>query len=343
MKRIEIHMKRSWGRRVIAGIMGLCPFAMQAQDPHFSQYFASPLTLNPANTGNFDYPARLATNFRSQWQGIGEPYLTGTLSYDAALFRDRLGDRNKFAAGLLGMYDQTTNGLLKGNYAGVSLGYHLTLDEDFTEQLSIGFQAARVSKRLDPNRISFSEQFTGAGFDLSLPSNQRLQSSAINYTDLHAGLMYSKTGERASFYIGASAYHLTRPRESFLGDLSREVDIRWTLHGGGTIWLNDRSQLMGSLQQMSQGGASMQVLGLAYGHYFESEQDISVYAGAWYRHRDAVIPYIGYMYNNFQLGLSYDVTISGLSLARTRNRSMEISVIYHFLDLSEYRRMVPWY
>lgn len=344
MKKIIEHTSIFYLARHLINVgLLVCPFLISAQDPHFSQYFASPLTLNPANTGNFDYPSRLASNFRSQWQGIGQPYLTGTLSFDATLFKDRMGDRNKFGVGILGLYDHTTDGLFKGNYIGTSLGYHLMLDEDYTSQLSIGLQVSLVSKRIDPTRISFSEQFTGAGFDLSLPSNQRFQSSSISYVDLHTGLMYTKTWERSSMYVGVSAYHLTRPRESFLGNLSRYADIRSTVHGGGTFWLNDQSQVMGSVQLMSQGAASMQVVGLSYGHYLKSEQDISVFAGAWYRHQDAVIPYVGYVYNNFQLGLSYDITISDLNLARTRNRSIEISVIYHFLDPSEYRRMVPWY
>jgi hypothetical protein len=35
-----------------------------AQDPNFSQFFASPLTLNPALTGKFDGSFRLAGNYR---------------------------------------------------------------------------------------------------------------------------------------------------------------------------------------------------------------------------------------------------------------------------------------
>jgi len=38
-----------------------------AQDPNFSQFFASPLTLNPALTGKFDGNFRLAGNYRNQW------------------------------------------------------------------------------------------------------------------------------------------------------------------------------------------------------------------------------------------------------------------------------------
>ena len=44
--------------------------AVIAQDPHFSQFFASPLTLNPAFTGKFDGSWRLAANHRDQWPSI---------------------------------------------------------------------------------------------------------------------------------------------------------------------------------------------------------------------------------------------------------------------------------
>ena len=39
-------------------------FFIKAQDPHFSQFFASPLTLNPAFTGKFDGLFRVAGNYR---------------------------------------------------------------------------------------------------------------------------------------------------------------------------------------------------------------------------------------------------------------------------------------
>ena len=36
---------------------------VNAQDPNFSQFFASPLTLNPALTGKFDGTFRVAGNY----------------------------------------------------------------------------------------------------------------------------------------------------------------------------------------------------------------------------------------------------------------------------------------
>ena len=43
-------------------------FALQAtaQDVHFTQYFTSPLTLNPANTGLVNCDWRVSSNYRTQ-------------------------------------------------------------------------------------------------------------------------------------------------------------------------------------------------------------------------------------------------------------------------------------
>ena len=47
-----------------------------AQDPNFSQFFASPLTLNPALTGKFDGVYRIAGNYRNQWPTISNAFVT---------------------------------------------------------------------------------------------------------------------------------------------------------------------------------------------------------------------------------------------------------------------------
>jgi type IX secretion system PorP/SprF family membrane protein len=318
--------------------------SVRSQDPQFSQYFASPLTLNPASTGNFEQPARFAANFRSQWHGMGQPYMTGTVSIDGHLLKERNEGRGKFSGGLLGLYDQTAGGLYKANYLAASLAYHLILDEDFSSQLSLGFQASIAGKRLDPTRISFADQFNGTGFDLSRPSAQTVANTAIGYVDINTGLLYTKTWEAGSLYLGASAYHLTRPKESFLDNDASRLPRRYTAHLGGNLYIGGRGQLMSTYQFMRQGTFGMHLAGLAYGLHFGNEyKDIVVYLGGWYRFRDALIPYVGYSFNNFQLGLTYDLSVSEMNLSGTRSRSFEISLIYHFLEMSEYRRAVPWY
>jgi hypothetical protein len=50
--------------------------------------------------------------------------------------------------------------------------------------------------------------------------------------------------------------------------------------------------------------------------------------GGYYRHKDAVAPFVGVDYKNFLIGLSYDVNTSKLG-AMTRNiNSFELSFSY---------------
>ncbi len=315
-----------------------------AQDPHFSQYFSSPLTLNPANTGNFNGPYRVASNFRNQWQGVGFPYLTGTISFDAAVAKDKFSDGDNFSVGFLGLFDKAMGGSFNSNYGGLSVGYHLWLDEDRTHKLSIGFQSVLVNKRLDPSQISFATQFSSNGFDLSLPSDEFFQNNNINYLDWNTGLNYSRSTESGNYHVGVSGYHLTRPTESFLGDKSNIIPIRYSLTAGVNRYMGETGVLLTSALYQQQAKSRELTLGIAYGQYLSSiENDISVFMGAWYRLNDSFIPYFGFNYNDLQIGLSYDIVASSLNLSKTNNRSFELSAIYSFRDKSTDKRFIPWY
>lgn len=55
--------------------------AVKGQDIHFSQFYASPLTLNPANTGLFNGNIRGVLNYRNQWNSFA-PFNTYAGSVD---------------------------------------------------------------------------------------------------------------------------------------------------------------------------------------------------------------------------------------------------------------------
>ena len=63
-----------------------------AQDPNFSQFFASPLTLNPALTGKFDGVYRVAGNYRNQWPTINNAFRTYTASFDMGILKNSIPD-----------------------------------------------------------------------------------------------------------------------------------------------------------------------------------------------------------------------------------------------------------
>ncbi len=321
----------------------LCYFA-KGQDPRFSQYFASPLTLNPANTGNFEGPIRMTSNFRNQWQGVGTTLNTGTISAEFTLVKDKLKYGDRFSIGVLGLYDRALEGGFNSSFIGPSVGYHLWLDEDLHHKLSIGFQGMLVNKRIDPTRLSFATQFTSGGFDLNLPSYEIFQNQNINYFDWNTGLLYNFSNESGSYYIGVSAYHLTKPSESFFGDESMKVPIRMTYNAGLSYYLGDRGTIVASAIHQRQGTQTETVAGIAYGHFINAGlNDISIYMGGWYRLKESIIPYVGLTYNNLHFGISYDVLTGGMSQSRLNNKSIELSLSYMFRDKTRTNKFIPWY
>src|SRR5512140_3855896 len=83
---------------------------VHAQDPSFSQFFSSPLNVNPALTGNINGEWRAISNFRSQYAGPAYPYQTGTVSFDAKILPDRIPEDHTFGLGTMFMYDKAMDG-----------------------------------------------------------------------------------------------------------------------------------------------------------------------------------------------------------------------------------------
>src|ERR1700740_2835807 len=92
-------------------VLGLRENGM-CQDPAFSQFFASPLTLNPALTGKFNGVVRVAGNYRNQWPAINNAFITSTISVDGGILKNRLPETDVWGVGLMAMTDKTANGIL---------------------------------------------------------------------------------------------------------------------------------------------------------------------------------------------------------------------------------------
>src|SRR5437016_3907470 len=58
----------------------LLPSSLKAQDPHFTQFYANPLYLNPAFAGAAHCP-RMNLSYRNQWPALQGQYITSCFSY----------------------------------------------------------------------------------------------------------------------------------------------------------------------------------------------------------------------------------------------------------------------
>jgi type IX secretion system PorP/SprF family membrane protein len=311
--------------------------SLKAQDPGFSQFFASPLTLNPALTGKFNGVVRVAGNYRNQWPSINNAFITSTISVDAPILTNRLPVNDTWGIGLMAMTDKTASGILNSNYVSFSTAYHKSLDEDGYHQLGVGFQGTYGNKTLDGTRLTFEDGLQLDGTWLRSPTEAiNSQYVSVHYFDMNLGVLYNaSTNGNNNFYLGASAYHLNHPKESFLGVDTISVPTRVTLHGGGFFPIaGSASTIYVSGLVNNQAGAREYVMGGAWAIAASTDESypVNFYAGLWGRFTnnttDAVIPYVGLDYGDFNLGVTYDVNVSALQTASQSRGGIEISLIY---------------
>lgn len=317
---------------VFAGII-LLTINVKAQDPHFSQFFASPLTLNPAFTGKFDGVWRLAANHRDQWPSIPKAYVTSSASIDFGILKSKIPEKDVFGVGISGLTDASANSILKLNYGSLSLSYHKAIDEDGYSTIGAGFQASYSSLTLDISKLTFSDELQQNGFVQGTSSDlPGIIAAGKNqqYFDVNAGLLYStSTNGQNNFYLGASMYHINRPKVSFK-DKDWFLAGRITVHGGGYFPISDQLNLNASVIHQIQNKASETTLGAAIAANVNGDQEkpTNVYLGSWVRLKDAIIPYLGLEFNGLRIGASYDLNTSSLKAATASRGGMEISLIY---------------
>ncbi|MBL0144984.1 MAG: PorP/SprF family type IX secretion system membrane protein [Chitinophagaceae bacterium] len=302
---------------------------INAQDPHFSQFFASPLTLNPAFTGKFDGIWRLTANHRDQWPSIPKAYVTTSASVDFGILKSKIPEKDVFGVGFSGLADASSNKILKLNYGSASLSYHKALSEDGYSTIGAGFQATYSSLSLDQTKLTFEDMLTQNGFT-GTTSDVLTNGNNQNYFDINAGVLYSgSTNGSNNFYIGASMYHINRPKVSFK-DKNWFLTGRITAHAGGYFPIADNLSINGSVIHQIQNKASETTFGaaLSINANGSMENPTNVYAGSWLRLNDAVIPYLGLEFNGLRIGASYDINISNLRAATASRGGMELSLIY---------------
>lgn len=328
------------------------PEKMQAQDPEFSQFFASPLTLNPALTGKFNGNLRVAGNYRNQWPQINNAYITSTISVDGNILANKITNGDAWGVGLMTMTDRTANGILTSNYVAISTAYQKALDENGWNQIGVGFQGSYANKRLDGTQLNFEDQLDQQG-GWSLPSQELVSGHQVNlsYFDLNVGVLYNGSSDgNNNYYLGASAYHILQPTESFTGNSVYTLHPRLTVHGGYSFplsQLNNKNFIHLSGLYSRQSNAVDAMLGGAWSYNLNNEEvsnaPINLYLGAWARFSnltDAIIPYVGLDVGSFTLGMTYDVNVSSLKSASESQGGFEISLIY-IKKPSEGRKTIP--
>jgi type IX secretion system PorP/SprF family membrane protein len=295
-------------------------------DPHFTQNYTYPMYLNPALTGSSDGEYRVSAIYRSQWGATGNPYRTTGASFDTRT--------NKNVALGLNIMNQSAgdggfnyfNAYASVAYTGVKLG------KEDNHRIVFAMQAGVINRHVDQSKFKWGEQWNPiTGYNASNPTSESFARSSATTLDIGAGALYydAAPDKKANIYGGLSFFHINRPADPIVSSQSTELNtmpLRYTAHGGISINFSDVANVVPHILYMQQGNARETMLGVYVRRTVNEETDIMF--GGYYRHKDAVAPFVGVDYRNFLVGLSYDANTSKLGSMSRNINSFELSFSY---------------
>ncbi len=299
---------------------------VQAQDPIFSQFYAAPLQINPAFTGN-TYTPNIALNARNQWSGWpGSAYATYAASVDQFIEPLNIG------LGFMASSDNAGNGLFIINNLTGFFSYKVDLGNDW--KVKLGVEAGFWQTRIGTDLLVFGDQLDVVeGNNGKIPTaEEAILNNSKTVLDISTGLIiYNPV-----FYAGFSLKHINTPNDVFFASSEEFVTglpVRYSVHTGAQIILKE-----GNKRKLST-FISPNIL-------FERQVDVNqvnigayggigaVFAGAWFRHTfqnaDAAIALIGFRQKGLKIGYSYDFTVGSSLTNQLSGGSHEISVGINF-------------
>ena len=320
-------------RLLFACLLAVSFCSLHAQDLHFSQWFNSPLTTNPANTGFIpDADYRIGANYRNQYMNIlSVPYKTVSIYGDAQVWRDKIENGWLGIGGVI-LHDAAGSGNLTSTKVYGSLAYHQMLG--YSSLLTAGFNAGWANKRIDPSKLIFPDQFnkTTGFFDAGIPSSVVFNSTSTSYVDIQTGVNYAYfPSNKVYLNAGFSVQHINRPKETFFSaapGYDNRLAPRYIGFFNGSFKMSDVVIVNPAAYYSNQAGASEFVLGTSLNYNLGGEGGATqLIGGLYYRGNDAFIPMVGFKLKDFTMNFTYDVTTSTLSKYNNGRGAFEFSLV----------------
>jgi type IX secretion system PorP/SprF family membrane protein len=151
-------MKKGTQFLVLSLICLLFSSKIDAQDKHFTQFYAAPLTLNPALTGAFEGRYRVATTYRDQWRSVlDQPIRTYALAADLRFDAPGRKKVKQDAIGLGMMFynDKVSVIDFSTTQIAVSMSYHKSLGVDNRQFLTLGIQGGLTQRNVNYETLRF--------------------------------------------------------------------------------------------------------------------------------------------------------------------------------------------
>ncbi len=306
---------------------------LSGQDIHYSQFFNSPLNLNPALTGMFNGNTRIHANYRQQWASVPVDYVSADIGADFKLRNKK--NKNYLGVGALFNYD--TAGDLDLQFTGLNGFVSYTINISENKYITPGLNLSFAQRRYDFGNVLSGNQWNGTAFDPGI-SPELIGGDSESYFDLGLGLNYrGQAAYRKHLDLGIGLYHLIQPEDSFVSNATYESTrpMRLTAYGMLSQPLADRLDLLVNAVYQSQSPYQEVVVNAQGKIYLDNTQNTALYLGLGYRFDDAWYPMIAVEYGRFYGAFSYDFNISNFDVATDGQGGPELALRYIFAKIPD--------
>jgi len=300
-----------------------------AQDPNFSQFFHSPLSISPTLAGNGDNKWRAMATFRNQSLGFGTNYNTKSVSVDGRIYQPS-GSSSYVGIGALFLQDAAMEGIYKSTFITLNAAVHVSLDRDEIHGITGGLGYVYNKTNINFDELTTAQQLSSGGFNRTLPTGEPGLTNIPGYSSVCAGLLYTFTTDEMVADFGVAGFRFVKSKQSVYDAGSQMNNPRYDAHFNIGKLLSDKVDVnMSGLYQFQSG-----VNGFIGGGYFgfshsnDQESPRIFNVGTYYRVGDAIIPYIGYVFKDFQFAVTYDVKMSTTKPGSVSSNAFELSLIY---------------
>lgn len=296
----------------------------KAQDPVMSQYFASPMMLNPANTGVMTGgDIRAVAQYRSQWTNIVDKIANLNVAIDVPL-KERWGVGGYFLNHSAPKGIGFTNFVLSGSY-------DITNPKQKKHKVIMGLQLGLIYKYIRPDKYVWDEQYDqqSGNFNTDLPSGETTNRAGVVLPETNYGITYIHTDQthRLRPYAGFTLMHFVHPRESFYGKKDSRLPLRYVGYIGAKYIVSNEIVLEPRILYTYQRQAMQLNVG-AEASYVIIPGQLNTLLGCYWRWRDAVIPTLGVEYKGIQFRVAYDINTSALKEFSKGVGATEFSLVF---------------
>lgn len=312
--------------------------ALHAQNIFFSQYYQSPLLTNPALPATTDVMAA-SLLYRRETVGGGQTFATPLLNISYPLykrFEDTIGYRWA-GLGLMALSDQAgIGGLLRTSGAKVSFAYLWQPIDTARHFLSFGAQAGFFQRAIDIAKLSTGSQWTGGGFDPTLPTGENIEDASVWFPTFDLGIQWhwEDSLRRPRALAGVSIMQLNRPNTSFIGQEDR-IPLTLVANAGFRVYSNSIISVFPNARYIRAFNVADQLnagVGLFYHFNKEWDRDSLLYREAtlglniWYSPNNSVVAGIQVEHQRFSFSFSYDFNRVAPSNLALPNNAIEVQI-----------------